>query len=277
MAALTADRDTKIIAKPSLKGYPVAASTTIYKGGMVCLDGDGYAVPAADDSAYSMVIGVADEQVDNSSGSDGDKDVRVRSGEIYDFVASSITQAMVGTTMYVVDDQTIDDSAGVTHDVIAGVLVEYVSATNGKVHIPTPGHTPSASVGTAELEAKAATKAKLGDDVLEYSQLVFAGSVDNQTVKLGPVPVDCEITTISYFTAAALGSGVGIDVVDGGTDGTGSAVVDSSDDNLDGQDVNESVGHALTAGDHINITFDDFDAATLCVVTVTLKHKVNDT
>lgn len=136
MAALTADRDTPTISRPSLKGYPVLSNTTIYKGSLVCIDATGYAVPATDTSGL-VVVGVADETVISpSTDSDGDKKVRVRSGEIYDFAASSITRAMVGNLMYVVDDQTFDDAAGASNDIPAGILLEFVSTTRGKIFIP---------------------------------------------------------------------------------------------------------------------------------------------
>lgn len=167
-AALSAPRDTPTILKPGLKAYKVAATTTIYKGGMVCLNATGFALPAADNATYSKVIGVADETVVNS-GSDGAKLIRVRSGEIYDFDASSINQAMVGTTMYVVDDHTVDETT--SHDVIAGVLVECVSATRGKVHIPSPGHTPAGTINTAAIENLAVTAAKLAADAVETAKI----------------------------------------------------------------------------------------------------------
>jgi len=105
-----------------------------------------------------------------------------------------------------------------------------------------------------------------------HEYICFAASVDDQTVKLGPVANDCEVINISYFTAAALGSGAGIDLIDGGTDGDGTDVIDASDDNLEGLDNNElGTPYALSAGDHLNITLDDFTSATLVIVKVTLE------
>lgn len=126
MTALSADRETAI--KGGIfKSYPCGVDV-IYKGGLVAIDADGYAVAAAN-TAGLRVVGIADEKVDNSAGSAGDKEVKVRRGCIAKLVATSITQAMVGSHMYVADDQTFDDTA--TNGVIAGILVEYVSATSG--------------------------------------------------------------------------------------------------------------------------------------------------
>jgi hypothetical protein len=133
MAALTKDRAT-----PYREGievaYAVAAAVKIYAGSLVCADADGFAVPAADTSGYRLA-GVALEQVDNSGGADGAKSVRVRRHGIFEFDATSITQAMVGDPMYAVDDHTFDDAAGPTNDVKVGVLVKYGSATKGWIDI----------------------------------------------------------------------------------------------------------------------------------------------
>ena len=133
MSALTRDRAT-----PYREGieveYPVAANTKIYAGSMVCADTTGYATPAADTSGYRFA-GVAMEQVDNSGGSDGVKNVRVRRAGVFEFDAVSITQDMVGAAMYAADDHTFDDAAGPTNDIKVGLLVKYVSATKGWIDI----------------------------------------------------------------------------------------------------------------------------------------------
>ena len=138
MAALTADKQLQV-KNISLKSYPVAA-VVIYKGAMVCLNAAGYLTPAADTGGLSYVVGIADEKVDNSAGAAGDKNCRVLSGRAAKAVASSITQAMLGTMMYVVDDATIDDTS--TNMIPAGILVEYVSATSGWIYIDAPVDEP---------------------------------------------------------------------------------------------------------------------------------------
>jgi hypothetical protein len=133
MAGLTRDRATAYRDGIEVE-YPVAAATKIYAGSLVCVDGNGFAVPAADSSGYRFV-GAAMEQVDNGSGANGEKVVRVRRTGVFEFDAASITQAMVGNAMYAVDDHTFDDATGPTNDVKVGVLVKYVSATQGWIDI----------------------------------------------------------------------------------------------------------------------------------------------
>ncbi len=133
MAGLTRDRATAYRDGIEVE-YPVAAATKIYAGSLVCVNGDGYAVPAADTSGHRFV-GAAMEQVDNGSGANGERVVRVRRTGVFEFDAASITQAMVGDAMYAVDDHTFDDAAGPTNDIKVGVLTKYVSATKGWIDI----------------------------------------------------------------------------------------------------------------------------------------------
>lgn len=134
-AVLTADRQTRS-KKGDLMVYPVNALSQIYKGSLVMVDADGFLIPAAD-AANGRVCGVADENVLGGA-ADGDVSCRVRSGEKYRFVATAITQAMVNQIMYVVDDQTFDDSLG-TNAIKCGRLVEFISTTEGWIFIPKGG------------------------------------------------------------------------------------------------------------------------------------------
>lgn len=167
MAALTADRETS--AKDvQHKWYPVAA-VKIYKGSIVALNTSGYVVPASD-TANLRVVGVAVEFVDNSGGAAGDKKVRVERGRAFKFAASSITQAMVGDIMYIVDDQTFDDGLG-TNVIKAGRLVEFVSTTEGWIYIDNAGQGTAladadATYGQPEADLINAIKASVNLDIL---------------------------------------------------------------------------------------------------------------
>lgn len=133
MAALTRDRNTFYREGVEIE-FPVATNTKVYAGSLVCVNSNGYIVPAADSPNFTFV-GVALEQVDNGTGSNGDKSIRVRRTGVFEFNAVSITQAMVGSAMYAADDQTFDDAAGLTNDVKVGILTRYVSATKGWIDI----------------------------------------------------------------------------------------------------------------------------------------------
>lgn len=143
MTALAADKASKTKSGRIWK-VPVAASQDIFKGAMVCIDADGFLIPAADASGISRVIGIAFEHADNNPGSDGDIDCRVISDVRVHAVGVTLTQAMLGDRMYVEDDATFDDSDP-GEGRLAGVLVEFISATEGVIYIPPFGSGESAA------------------------------------------------------------------------------------------------------------------------------------
>lgn len=151
---LAADRKTQYREGIEIE-HPVAA-VKIYAGGMVCINAAGFAVPAADTVDFKMA-GVALEQVDNSAGQAGDKTIRVRQVGIFEFKASSIAQSDVGKQMYVVDDETFDET-NPGQGIICGVLKKYVSATRGWIDIAS-GVKPTLAAASAD----ALTVSDIGD------------------------------------------------------------------------------------------------------------------
>lgn len=114
--------------------YPVAVCTKIFAGSLVCTNAEGFAVPGADTSDLRLA-GVALEQVDNTAGANGAKTVRVRRRGVFEFDAASITQAMVGDLMCIVDDHTFTSPDGVIHHVKVGALVKYGVTGKGWIDI----------------------------------------------------------------------------------------------------------------------------------------------
>lgn len=172
------------VANQRLHNFPVAASTTIYKGAMVCIDADGYVIPAADTALISNVIGIATEGVVNS-GADGAKTIEVASSVDVLMDATSITQLMLGTTLYVVDDDVVDDAAGATNERAAGTLIEFVSTTSGWINIPTFGifsDQADLSIGTADIIDLAVTTAKIALLAVDTGQLA-ADAVDGTKIE----------------------------------------------------------------------------------------------
>jgi hypothetical protein len=116
----------------SFLDFPVEASVTIYKGGLVGINAAGYAIPMDNAATTIQCLGVADETVVGTT--QGAKSVRVSAGRIWLFAASSITQAMVGDEMLAIDDNTVDETS--TNGATIGRLVKYVSTTSGWVFVP---------------------------------------------------------------------------------------------------------------------------------------------
>lgn len=117
-----------------IQSFPVEDNVHIYKGAMVVVNTSGYALPGADTDGYRFV-GIAYEECDNTvtGHSQGGLDVRVERTGRFLLPASSITQAMVGRRMYLVNDGAVDDTS--TYKILVGTLVEYVSTTSGWVDI----------------------------------------------------------------------------------------------------------------------------------------------
>jgi hypothetical protein len=124
MSALTADRETKM-KDGELVSVPVAASTKVFGGGMVCANATGYATPGATATTLTY-LGRAEEQVDNSSGAAGALSVLVRRKKAFkwaNLAADLVTQAELGKTCYVVDDQTVAKTNGTSTRSAAGVVI----------------------------------------------------------------------------------------------------------------------------------------------------------
>ena len=107
----------------------------IWEGALVMVNAAGYAVNATD-TAGGVIAGIADETVDNSAGSVGDKSIKLRRKGIFEFVfGGTATIADVNTLVYVVDNATVDLVGVTTNDVLVGRIVEFVTATKVRVDI----------------------------------------------------------------------------------------------------------------------------------------------
>jgi hypothetical protein len=142
--------------KPSGDQYafPVANGETIYKGTLAVIDDDGYlrnlsstyapqaklVVYVADGSANTggpaatTAAGSISGSLEEGSADAGDKTVRrCYVNGIFKATFTSITQAMVGKTMYATDNFTLDETQN--SGVKVGTLITYISATSGWVEL----------------------------------------------------------------------------------------------------------------------------------------------
>lgn len=188
MTALAADRQTSY-KEVGLKSYPCGVDV-IYKGGLVGIPTDGY-VEALVLGTTPKFAGVAAEQKDNSAGSNGTLDIKVYTRGVFKFAATSITQAMVGQMMYAVDDQTFDDTPG-DYGVPVGILVEYVSATEGWIDIG-----PALAQGGVSISKIVQTVA-IGDFT---DNTDTTGYVDlDDKLPAGAIPLGTKIEVTTGFT-----------------------------------------------------------------------------
>jgi len=111
----------------------------IFEGALVSVNSSGYAVNATDASG-DIFVGVADETVDNSGGSAGDKEIKVRIGGIVNVDSEfSAAQTNVTDLVYAYDNHTVSSAATMTNDVLVGRVVEVLSASKLRVALVTPG------------------------------------------------------------------------------------------------------------------------------------------
>ena len=113
MAALTQSYEN--FEKPGLVVSYKASNVKVYKGAAVGINSSGYLVPMAHGTASLKFAGIANETVDNSAGSAGDKSVNItKSGSFVFKAASGYTQAQadVGAEVYVNTDWEVQTGTG---------------------------------------------------------------------------------------------------------------------------------------------------------------------
>lgn len=164
--ALSNDRVTKSKGPLRRKRYLMKASTTIYMGGLVCLDTSRLAVPAADTAGFSQCVGVAAATV--TSAASGDYYIDVDAGLHLLDVGASITQPDVGNNCVVSDDQTVIDGPASTNQIRVGRVQEYLNETQDKAWVDVGNCAPTKVFVSAEIT---------GD-----------GNADNTAHGLGQVP-----------------------------------------------------------------------------------------
>lgn len=135
MTTLSADRQA-----PYKEGVeipiPVGASKTIYAGSLVCIDGSTRYAEAGSDASGKIFVGVAQQQAVDTSGVAGTETVEVRRKGLFLFnLYTTATQADVGKSVFVKDDQTVALAANVTYAIYCGAIAAIESSTQVWVEI----------------------------------------------------------------------------------------------------------------------------------------------
>nr|WP_057928413.1 hypothetical protein [Burkholderia ambifaria] len=124
MSATTQDRNTPYIDGETV-GVPVKANTVIRAGVIVCASAAGLAVEGSTATNLTY-LGRAEQYVDNSTGADGAKTVRVRRLKAFKWEnlgTDAVTQAQLGKACYVADNQTVAATDGAGTRSKAGIVV----------------------------------------------------------------------------------------------------------------------------------------------------------
>ena len=125
MTSLAADRSTPR-ADGNVNTYPVAASTLIYAGSIVCVSTASNLATKGATATTLKCVGRALDRADNSAGAASAINVDVEAG-IFRFANSSagdlIVLGDVGSDCYVVDDQTVAKTNGTNTRSRAGKVI----------------------------------------------------------------------------------------------------------------------------------------------------------
>lgn len=168
--ALTANRQVDRYVDQELRTLPVLGSTKIYGGSLVGLSG-GYARPLVAGDAFG---GIAYEYIDNSSGSSGDKVIRVYMLGDFEHALGSANVSYNGKAVYASDESTLTYTA--TGNSLVGFQVG--KTTTGKIALriqPTPvplaGGTMTGNLVSAGITHKVTTKASAANVTISTTDL----------------------------------------------------------------------------------------------------------
>lgn len=104
--------------------FPVAASQKPW-GGAVAVLYQGYLVAASTPSSDQIVVGIMHRTADNSAGAAGDIQGQVETGSFFLFggtSADALTEANVGSVVYLIDEKTVGATNGSSTRPVAGTL-----------------------------------------------------------------------------------------------------------------------------------------------------------
>jgi hypothetical protein len=101
---LTANRDVDHYIDQELRSFQVAAGAHIHKGAFVGLTTGGFARPLAAGDAF---VGIAYEEIDNTSGADGDVSVRTYTLGDFGHPLAGAAASNIGDAVYASADDTL--------------------------------------------------------------------------------------------------------------------------------------------------------------------------
>ena len=127
MTALSADRALKTAGQnplSTLSEFPIAASTTVYRGAALSVDG-GYCKPVSATAHGAPFLGIASDQ--GVAVAAGSATVDVLRPECVEFAIASAAATDIGQPVWFSDDNTVTFSSGAIY---AGLIEDYVDSTH---------------------------------------------------------------------------------------------------------------------------------------------------
>ncbi len=125
--------------KPGLVVNYKISNVKVFKGGLLAINSSGYLIPIAHGTANLKFAGVANETVDNSGGSAGDKGVNVtKSGSFVFKAASGFTPAIadLGKEVYANTDWEVQiATGGLSNQYKVGTITALENTSTGAVGV----------------------------------------------------------------------------------------------------------------------------------------------
>lgn len=201
--ALTRERDTKqygSTADPELLSLPMAASTKIYQGSLVCDNGSGYATKGSVSTAL-IACGIATQTVDNSTGAAAALQVPVKRGAFWlqNSSGDAITIADRYSYCYIEDDSIVSRTSGSSTQSIAGIILDVDSSLGVLVLV---GAATQVASSVAEAKAIQTRTVRIRDEdaaVTGASAVINIGTV----LPTGAVVLGHEINIAEQFAGEA--------------------------------------------------------------------------
>ncbi len=155
--ALTANIEVDHYVDQELRSFQVAGTNHVYKGSLVGLTLTGYAQPLI---AGDTFVGLAYEEIDNSSGSDGDLSVRVYTLGDFGMTLTGATVADIGRPVFASAEDTLtfvgggNSYVGLMQDAVATNQI-ILRLDPARMHVKTVTHVVEDLAAGADIAARA--------------------------------------------------------------------------------------------------------------------------
>ena len=142
--AKTSDQAITVRDAGRLQAYPIASGETIYKGTFAGVNYAGYLVNITSSNVNEIAKPVVVYDTEITATANGSVSATYETGTntatcyvsgVFKVTCTSITQADVGKTMYLVDNFTVDDGLNGSGGLKVGSLETYLSATSGYISL----------------------------------------------------------------------------------------------------------------------------------------------
>lgn len=199
MSALAADLTRKRRGEILEFSYVMKASTTIYKGSIVCLNSSGEAIPAAEATGNGNAVGVAKHT--QTSAASGTYEIVVQRGVFRIAVDASLTLVDLGDNAFATTDNDADDAAGSTYKINIGEIMDFETGYCWiNVGRPRPPRfwTSAEITGSGSEQTNAHTLGKLPEGVfITVTELPDAAAETGFDVALGTHTAAAVLATVT--------------------------------------------------------------------------------